>query len=114
MATITTGEGFWVHSDTEQTLTYTGTPLVDTSHTLGSGWSLIGLKSKKTKPIADLIAGKEASIASIWKWKDNTWAVYLPGGGTETYAASKGFTALEEMESGEGFWVNCTGEVTLP
>ena len=43
----------------------------------------------------------------------NNWAVYLPGGDTETYAESKGFRVLEEINRGEEFWVNCTEAVTL-
>ena len=31
---------------------------------------------------------------SVWTWAGNAWAVYLPGGDTATYAASKGFGVL--------------------
>ena len=44
---------------------------------------------------------------------DNTWAVYLPPGGTEAYAAVKGFQVLSTINPGEGFWVECTEAITL-
>lgn len=40
-------------------------------------------------------------------------AVYLPGqddGGTE-YAQSKGFSVLENINPGEGFWINATQQI---
>ena len=113
MTDISSGEGFWVNSSTEQTLTVSGTQPVDTSCSLTDGWNLNGLKSNETKAITDFIDGKEDKITSIWKWLNNTWAVYLPGGDTDTYAQSKGFSVLGEINPGEGFWVNCTVEVTL-
>jgi len=30
-----------------------------------------------------------------------------------TYADSKGFSVIENINPGEGFWVNCTEAVTL-
>ena len=113
MAEISCGEGFWVNSYTEQMLTVSGTNPDDTLCSLSSGWNLIGLKSNETQSITGLITGNEGKIASIWKWINNTWAVYLPGGGTDTYAQSKGFSVLDTIKPGEGFWVNCSEPITL-
>ena len=112
---ISSGEGFWVDSDNPQAWTFLGTQTTDTSHSLGVGWNLIGLKSNETKLIGDLIAGKEDKIASIWKWSDNNWEVYLPGeaGGGASYAGDKGFTIIDKINPGEGFWVNSTKAVIL-
>jgi len=110
---ITCGEGFWVNSSISQTLTCSGTEPADVSCSLSSGWNLMGLKTNQSKSITDYISGKEGKIASIWKWVNNNWAVYLPGGGTDTYAQSKGFSVLETINPGEGFWMNCTEVVTL-
>ena len=113
LSNIANGEGFLVNSDVEQTLSYAGTPAAITSHPLDSDWSLIGLKSNGKQSVTELISGNEDDIASIWKWINNTWSVYLPGGGTETYAQSKGFSVLENIDPGEGFWVTCKKEITL-
>ena len=113
-SSIEPGEGFWVNSDIPQTLTQSGESPTDTSLALDNGWNLIGLKSDQTKPIADLISGNENSIASIWKWTENVWSVYLPGGGTAAYAEAKGFGVLDDVKPGEGFWLNCDVAITLP
>ena len=81
--------------------------------TLKKGWNLIGLKSNEAKSITTLISGNTDNIASVWKWDSGAWAVYLPGGGTEAYAESKGFSVLENINPGEGFWVNAIQQITL-
>ena len=110
---ISYGEGFWINSDIPQELTVFGSQPTDTFIYLTSGWNLIGLKSNETRPIVNLITGKEVNITSIWKWQNNTWAVYLPGGDTDIYAQSKGFSVIENINPGEGFWVNCNEAITL-
>jgi len=116
------GEGFWVNSDMAQTLAVSGTQASDTSCSLTDGWNLIGLKSNEAKSITDLISGNENKIASVWKWINppGKWAVFLPKddldkGLTETqdYANAKGFDVLEDINTGEGFWVNATQQITL-
>ncbi|MDP2647075.1 MAG: hypothetical protein Q8P24_19240 [Desulfobacterales bacterium] len=110
------GEGFWVNASNSQYLAISGTQPSDSSISLSSGWNLVGLKSSSAKSVKDLISGNEAKIASIWKWENNTWAVYLPGeadGGAD-YAAGKGFGVLSNIEPGEGFWLNATQAVVLP
>jgi hypothetical protein len=108
LATINPGEGFWVNSNKAQTLNVTGTQPADTSCCLTEGWNLIGLKSDEAKLITTFISENEDNIASIWKWDNGKWAVYLPGedDGGAAYAQSKGFTMLEKINPGEGFWVN--------
>jgi hypothetical protein len=102
------GEGFWVNSSINQNLSVSGSQPADTSCSLTEGWNLIGLKSDEAKSIADFVSGNEPKIASVWKWESGSWAVYLPGedDGGAAYAQSKGFTLLEKINPGEGFWVN--------
>ena len=72
-------------------------------------------KSNQAKSITNLISGNEDKIASVWKWENNNWAVYLPGedDGGASYAESKGFELIEEINPREGFWVNCTEAIML-
>ena len=115
MTGIYCGEGFWINSNTSQTLTVSGTQPADTSCYLTKGWNLIGLKSNQAKSITNLISGNENQIASVWKWDSGTWAVYLPGqtDGGAAYAIGKGFNELSIINPGEGFWMNCTEAVKL-
>jgi len=85
---------------------------------LNLGWNLVGMALEESKTVEDIIYANEDKIVSIWKWECNesggcNWAVYLSGGGTEDYAESKGFKVLSNIEPGEGFWVNCTDDMTL-
>jgi hypothetical protein len=112
---ITCGEGFWVNAVTNQSLSVSGTQPYDTSSSLTEGWNLVGLKSDQGKTVTTLISEKAANIASIWKWNNGKWAVYLPAedDGGAAYAQSKGFSLLGDINPGEGFWVNATQQITL-
>ena len=115
MTEITAGEGFWVNSNAVQTLNVSGLHPTDSSHILTSGWSLIGLKGIQMVLITDLVSGNENSIASIWKWVNNSWAVYLPGEDDDgaAFAGEKGFSIIAKINPGEGFWVNAIDGITL-
>lgn len=116
MADIYSGEGFWINSGIPQALTVFGTQPTDTSSSLKTGWNLTGLKSGVSKPTSLLVYGKEEQMVSLWKWAANTWEVYLPEYGdeiTKDYADGKGFGVLSIVNPGEGFWVNCTGAITI-
>ncbi|MCF8086650.1 MAG: transglutaminase-like domain-containing protein [Desulfotignum sp.] len=113
LSTINPGEGFWVNSLGSDTVSIEGVPVTG-SLSLTSGWNLAGLKSDQVVDVTTLIFGKEANIASVWKWKDGGWAVYLPGEDTQgDYAAAKDFGVLSTISPGEGFWVNALQAITL-
>ncbi|MBU2101141.1 hypothetical protein KKH05_00220 [Patescibacteria group bacterium] len=108
LKTINPGEGFWVNSEiaTSYTLSVEIDPNAQT--VLAPGWNLIG--TADDSPITvDWLESKYDNIVSIWKWVDNNWEVYLPQEEDkgETYAKSKGFQALNVINLGEGFWVDC-------
>jgi len=115
MTNITCGEGFWINSSINQSLSVSGAQLSDTGISLAKGWNLVGLKSGQGETVTTLISGNEGNIASLWKWKDGGWAVYLPGedDGGAAYAQSKGFSVLTNIYPGEGFWVNATQQTAL-
>ena len=93
-SSIEPGLGFWINAYTSKILTNPGIQPDDTSLNLHFGWNLIGLKSSLPESITELISGNENKITSIWRWKNNTWAVFLPQHGavaTIAYAKGKGF-----------------------
>lgn len=113
LSVLDNGDGFWVNTNADLTLDMSGTKAGDTSISLGSGWSLIGVKDPETVTIDELLGDQADKIDSVWKWKGNKWAVYLPAGNTDAYATEKGFSLLKDIQFGEGFWVNCTQAVKL-
>ncbi len=74
------------------------------------GWNL--LSSTVGFKVATTV-GNNTVFKSVWKWENNTWAVYLPGGDQgKAYAQAKGFGFLATINPGEGFWVNSSITMT--
>jgi hypothetical protein len=108
---ISAGEGFWVRAVGKSSLMISGTPTLGQLK-FSTGWNLMGLISAKPSTLADIVASKPTA-ASLWKWKNGNWAVYLPKElSPGDYAASKGFGQLETIAPGEGFWVNVPAPTT--
>ncbi|MDP2644581.1 MAG: hypothetical protein Q8P24_06550 [Desulfobacterales bacterium] len=83
---------------------------------LAVGWNLIDLYVEPdNNAVGTLFSGIKADLISVWKWTNNSWAVYLPGetDGGAAYAQSKGFSVLSGISSGEGFWVNANKAAKL-
>lgn len=108
------GEGFWVNSLGTGEVTISGT-LSSGGIPLSAGWNLVGLKGTATKAVSELVAGK-TQLISLWKWEGNSWSVSLPDKEDKgaAYATEKGFSLLQAIAPGEGFWVNSNGATTLP
>jgi VCBS repeat-containing protein len=116
LTAIGPGEGFWVNSQQPLVVTPSSPPTADAPLTLAQGWNLVSLKAGTAQAVTTLVAGKTTSVASLWKWGNGGWAVRLPGNedGGEEYAKGKGFTLLNTINPGEGFWVNALEALTLP
>ena len=114
LSTINPGEGFWVNSQLSQTVSISGTETVNNTITLLSGWNLKGLTSENFIN-AGLLFTDSQTVSSIWKWDNDTWAVYIPEETNQgAYAASKGFNELSTLKPGEGFWVNASTDLQVP
>ena len=91
-------------------------PAKDIQINLVKGWNLVNspLKPADTS-VSGIIGPVKEKIASLWKWENDKWAVYLPGYTDygAAYAVQKGFTLLQEINPGEGFWVNADTQETF-
>ncbi len=78
-------------------------------------WNLLATPLTPTDPAVEAVLAEiKANLSSVWKWTNNTWAVYLPGeANAGTYAQSKGFSTLTTINPGEGFWVNSQADATF-
>lgn len=106
---IKPGEGFWVNSKAKETqqLAITGPPDDAPPLPPDPGWNLVGLKALQP-PLA---VTELEQVISVWAWRDGqsgakTWAVFLSGQDSSSYATAKGFIVLDTIYPGEGFWVN--------
>ncbi len=109
LSSLEADDGFWINSEAQFTLTIPGNQVVLTKLELQYGWNLKGLTCQDPIDVASVFQEGEKFL-SVWVWdtsaKDPTWAVYLPGKDTASYANPKGFKVLQKIEPGQGFWVN--------
>jgi len=63
---------------------------------------LIGFNSLQSMTIEDALIDIDGEVESVWGYKDGVWKTYNP--------KNPGFSDLEEMEPGMGYWVKITGE----
>ena len=74
------------------------------------GWNLLGNGTAGAIDVASVF-GDANKITSVWKWLPGAqpgWAFYSPSqmDGGAAYAVGKGYSFLNTINSGEGFWVN--------
>ncbi len=72
------------------------------------GWNLIGINKILSYDVSSLKDKEWCKVA--WKWDNihNTWQVYssdLDNEALKEYASKKGFSSLEKIYYGEGFWI---------
>ena len=107
LTTMEAGWGYWINMTETGTLTVTGTE-PSKSLDLIRGWNLVGYNSCTPQPIADALKSIEGKYISVWLYINGQWKVYDP--------ANPGFSDLDRMEPGYGYWIkttqNCTW--TLP
>jgi hypothetical protein len=86
------------------------------SRALTTGWNLLALPLTPTNTaVTSVLGGISTQVISAWKWTGATWAVLLPGtddAGAQ-FAADKGFTLLQALNPGEGFWINASSATTF-
>jgi len=93
------GNGYWINMTDTASLTITGitpTRSVDLNH----GWNLIGINSLNTFPIADALASIQGKYVAVWEYKNGSWKVYDP--------SQPGFSDLNTIEPGRGYWIATT------
>ncbi|MCF8109632.1 MAG: hypothetical protein K9J81_11655, partial [Desulfohalobiaceae bacterium] len=80
-------------------------------------WNLLSLPVIPASTSPQQVFGEQwDKVVSIWKWGDSNWQVALPSLSqeeAEAYRASKGYEALEEITSCDGFWVNSGNQFQL-
>jgi hypothetical protein len=75
-----------------------------------AGWNLLGNPINQSIAVANKF-GDPTKVNSVWKWDaaKGNWQFYTPDLSSEalqSYAISQGLSVLNEINSGEGYWVN--------
>jgi len=73
---------------------------------LTPGWNLISLcKQPSDTSIDSVLKDIEGKYSSVWSFQNNYWKLYNPEG--------SGFSDLDTMEAGWGYWINMMEAATL-
>ena len=94
---LTPGKGYWVNMSGGAEISVSGPASLDPIN-FSSGWNLVGFNSTESQTASDAVASIESNIISIWRYKNTRWEVYDP--------TNPGFSDLEVMEPGYGYWFN--------
>ena len=98
---IKRGEGFWIYSDTNTTISFEGKSYNISVKNLSNGWHLFGAGSKIA--IQNLIS-KNTNIKTIWTYK-NGWRAYGVND-LQNLLDKLNIPRIDTIKRGEGFWVN--------
>jgi hypothetical protein len=91
---------------------------------IANGWSLVGYTGGTTVKVetifgtvaANNIPNVTSNITSVWKWVNGGWQFWTPAmTSTElaSYATSKGYQVLTDLQPGDGYWINAKSSITF-
>ena len=102
-------DGVWLLSQEKGVEVTFSEPAQIESIPLNKGWNLAGINSLTSYNVSAL---KDSPwCKSVWKWNSsqNVWGIYVPAFDDEAlkeYVESKGFSRLDRIYYGEGFWIH--------
>lgn len=91
------GYGYWVKTTQEGLSIQIEGQVSSSPLSLTNGWNLVGFNSLQSMPVEDALAWIEGEVESVWGYKDGMWELYDP--------KNPGFSDLEEIEPGIGYWL---------
>ncbi len=107
LTTMEAGWGYWIKMTQAGSLNMSGTAASKTMSLL-AGWNLVGYNSTTSQSIANALASIVDKVDVVWSYQNGAWKMYDP--------ANPGFSDLNTMDSGYGYWIKtkqaCTW--TLP
>jgi len=87
-------------------LNFIMTPYTEKEIVLSNGWNLISLPQEPVDSnIEAILTPILDKVISVWAYQDSRWWVYDP--------TNPGFSDLETMEAGRGYWINMYEDATL-
>ena len=103
LSAMEAGRGYWVEMNEPGVLLMYG-PTSPASISLGSGSNLAGYFAPSTQSISGAISTIAGDVTSVWAYMNGVWRVYD--------ALNPGFSDLNEMGPGIGYWVETSGSCT--
>lgn len=100
---MSAGKGYWFNMINNTELHISGF-LPERTISLVQGWNLVGYNSTASKQTSEAISSITDNVISVWAYKDGQWEVYDP--------QKPGFSNLENMEPGYGYWIKVNAPCT--
>ncbi len=76
---------------------------------LKAGWHLLGNQGNKVT----VNQFNNSNVNTIWKWNDGKWELWSPDSKIQDIASQYGLSLIDELYSGEGYWINLKNDATL-
>ncbi|MBN1833358.1 MAG: fibronectin type III domain-containing protein [Deltaproteobacteria bacterium] len=96
LTTMEAGKGYWIEMNEPGILLLYG-PTSPASIRLTAGSNLVGYFSPRTQSISYAIRSIQGNVISVWGYVNGGWRVYDP--------ANPGFSDLNILEPGIGYWI---------
>jgi hypothetical protein len=103
LSTMEAGKGYWIEMYEPGVMLMYG-PTSPTSINLTTGSNLSGYFFPSTQSIADAISSVENDVISVWAYVNGVWRVFD--------ALNPGFSDLDVMEPGIGYWIETSEACT--
>ncbi len=111
------GKGYWVNvksSVSPYNAELNGDIPADNSIELtGSGWFLAGIKNPDISSVKPKDFFNLSSIDTIWKWEDNSWAVWSTKTDILNLINNYSLPFIQTLNSSDGFWINYSSDVSF-
>jgi predicted MPP superfamily phosphohydrolase len=93
------GKGYWLHMNSDDTLSITGSEPRVKSIPLSAGWNLVGYNSLNSMPTTEAMSSVEGNWNSVWSYEAGRWKRY-------DLTGPDFLNSLTIMEPGKGYWLN--------
>ncbi|MFW6239300.1 MAG: hypothetical protein ACOC98_01605, partial [Thermodesulfobacteriota bacterium] len=104
LSDIRPGRGYWVDMNQAALLPVSGPPVAD-GISLGPGWNLVGYNFLGGIGTAGLFEGLSGNVTNVWQYDRGVWRVFD--------LRNPGFSDLQRLEPGFGYWIKADAAGTL-
>lgn len=103
LTALVPGRGYWIEMNQAATLSVTGAPAT-ANISLAAGWNLVGFNFLGGMYAPAALAALSAQVTALWTYSQGVWQVFDP--------QNPGFSDLQWLESGYGYWIKASTPVT--
>lgn len=105
LESMESGKGYWINLVQPANFLSMGTSIEKQPISLVTNWNLVGYNSTQSLTSTDSFASIAGRYILVWRYlEDGTWEVYDPN--------SAGFTTLNTMKPGYGYWIKAIMDTT--